>query len=133
RGSYSEGFHAPTLAELSPASSENFPAITDPFSSQTDIQIEERILGNPKVQPEVAYEWTYGLVYSPKWLKGLTMSADWWHIDMRSITSLLGFQFIVNNDIPGLVIRGPPTVPGEPGRIMVVIDPNENLSGAIFE
>src|SRR6266446_2103433 len=52
---------------------------------------------------------------------------------MRSITSLLGFQFIVNNYIPGLVIRGPPTSPGEPGRIMVVIDPNKNLSGAIFE
>jgi hypothetical protein len=29
-------------------------------------------------------------VYSPKWLKGLTMSADWWHIDMRSIVSSLG-------------------------------------------
>jgi hypothetical protein len=29
----------------------------------------------------VAYEWTYGAVYSPKWLKGLTLSADWWHIE----------------------------------------------------
>ena len=26
-----------------------------------------------------------------------------------------------------------PTVPGEPGPIILVIDPNENLSGAIFE
>jgi len=94
---------------------------------------EGRTLGNPNLQPEVAYEWSYGAVYSPKWIKGLTLSADWWHIDMRSITSLLGFQFIVNNDIPGLVIRGPPTNPGEPGRILVVIDPNKNLSGAIFE
>jgi outer membrane receptor protein involved in Fe transport len=52
---------------------------------------------------------------------------------MRSITSFLGFQFIVNNDIPGLVFRGPSTVPGEPGRITLVIDPNRNLTGAIFE
>ena len=36
-------------------------------------------------------------------MKGLTLSTDWWHIDMRSITSLLGYQFIVDNDIPGLV------------------------------
>ena len=65
--------------------------------------------------------------------KGLTLSADWWHIDMRSIASLLGTQFIVENDIPGLVIRGPPTSPGIPGPILLVIDPNENLTGAIFE
>ena len=35
--------------------------------------------------------------------------------------------------IPGLVIRGPPVIPGEPGPIILVIDPNENLTGAIFE
>ena len=73
---------------------------------------EARVIGNPNLQPEVAYEWSYGAVYSPKWIKGLTLSADWWHIDMRSIASLLGAQFIVDNNIPGLVIRGPPTIPG---------------------
>ncbi len=67
----------------------------------------ERIIGNPNLKPEVAYEWSYGAVYSPKWIKGLTLSADWWHIDMRSIASFLGAQFIVENNIPGLVIRGP--------------------------
>jgi hypothetical protein len=94
---------------------------------------EVRVIGNPNLQPEVAYEWSYGAVYSPKWIKGLTLSADWWHIDMRSIASLLGTQFIVENNIPGLVIRGPPTIPGRPGPIILVIDPNENLTGAILK
>ena len=71
---------------------------------------EVRVIGNPNLQPEVAYEWSYGAVYSPKWIKGLTLSADWWHIDMRSIASFLGAQFIIENDIPGLVIRGPPRI-----------------------
>ena len=132
RGSYTEAFHAPALSEISPASTGGPIGIRDPLL-QFFYGAEGRTLGNPNLQPEVAYEWSYGAVYSPKWIKGLTLSADWWHIDMRSITSLLGFQFIVNNDIPGLVIRGPPTNPGEPGRILVVIDPNKNLSGAIFE
>ena len=106
--------------------------VFDPLSNQSDF-IETRFIGNPNLQPEVAYEWSYGAVYSPKWIKGLTLSADWWHIDMRSIASLLGSQFTVDLNNPDLVIRGPPVIPGEPGPIILVIDPNENLTGAIFE
>jgi len=141
RGSYTEAFHAPTLFEMTPAGTQNFPLVHDPFSRLTPEQIEERISGNPFLRPEVAYEWSYGIVYSPKWLKGLTVSADWWHIDLRSLISSLGAQFIIEADLPGLVFRTPPppaTPPlpnGQPDRgpVTLVIDPNENLSGAIFE
>jgi iron complex outermembrane receptor protein len=133
RGSYSEGFHAPTLIELSPAGLQSFPIVFDPFSSQTEQQVEERISGNPNLRPEVAYEWSYGAVYSPKWIKGLTLSADWWHIDMRSLVVNLGAQFIISENLPGLVTRGPSSIPGELGPVTLVIDPRENLSGAIFE
>jgi iron complex outermembrane recepter protein len=146
RGSYSEGFHAPTLSELTPASSQSFPAVQDPFSTQTEPQIEERILGNPATHPEVAYEWTYGAVYSPKWVKGLTLSADWWHIDMRDIVAALGAQTIILQNPPpnngastvvgfggGTVVRSAGANPNEPGPVSLVIDPSNNLSGAIFE
>src|SRR5437868_4547420 len=133
RGSYTEAFHAPALSEISPASSEGgVGAAFDPLTNQ-GFEAETRVIGNPNLQPEVAYEWSYGAVYSPKWLKGLTLSADWWHIDMRSIASVLSGQFVVDNNIPGLVIRGPSVIPGELGPIILVIDPNENLTGAIFE
>jgi iron complex outermembrane receptor protein len=146
RGSYTEAFHAPTLAELTPASSQNFPIVADPFSSFTEPQIEERILGNPNLHPEVAYEWTYGIVWSPKWVKGLTLSADWWHIDMRDIVTPLGPQFIIEQNPPPrppavqdgpFVFRGPnQTLPNGqvvPGGVTLVVDPSENASGAIFE
>ncbi len=132
RGSYAEAFHAPSLSEISPASTESFAEGFDPILKE-GVNVEARVIGNPNLQPEVAYEWSYGAVYSPKWLKGLTLSADWWHIDMRSIASLLGTQFIIENNIPGLVVRGPSTIPGIPGPIILVVDPNENLTGAIFE
>jgi iron complex outermembrane receptor protein len=132
RGSYTEAFHAPALSEISPASTQSFGFGFDRLTQELYVT-EIRVVGNPNLQPEVAYEWSYGLVCSPKWIKGLTFSADWWHIDMRSITSLLGFQFIVDNNIPGLVFRGPPIIPGVPGPIILVIDPNENLTDAIFE
>jgi len=137
RGSYTEAFHAPTVIELSPAGQQAFPLVVDPFSSQTDPQVEERISGNPFLHPEVAYEWTYGMVYSLKWIKGLTVSADWWHIDMRDIVSNLGAQFIIQNSnrapFNTLVTRAPSTIPGELGPVTLVIDPRQNLSGAIFE
>jgi iron complex outermembrane recepter protein len=144
RGSYTEAFHAPTLFEIAPAGSQNFALVTDPFSrvNENPRQIEERITGNPRLQPEVAYEWSYGIVYSPKWLKGLTVSADWWHIDLRSLISSLGAQFIIESNPPPappavqngpLVFRAPSGIPGVVGPVTVVIDPNENLSGAIFE
>jgi iron complex outermembrane receptor protein len=76
RGSYTEAFHAPSLSEITPACSQNFPIVSDPFTAgnaignKTEPQIEERILGNPLTHPEVAYEWTYGAVYSPKMDQG---------------------------------------------------------------
>ena len=149
RASYSEGFHAPSLFEISPASTQSFPAVTDPHNPKplgggllpstppnnpTDVQVEEVQIGNPNLQPEVAYEWSYGLVYSPKWLKGLTISADWWHIDMRSIAALLGSQFILDHEssFPGLVTRAP-APPGFVGPVTLIIDPNANLGGAVLE
>jgi hypothetical protein len=146
RGSYSEGFHAPTLGELTPAASQNFPVVSDAFSTQTEQQVEERILGNPAVHPEVAYEWTYGIVYSPKWVKGLTLSADWWHIDMRDIVATLGADTIIQENPPPtngastvvggngeVVVRTAGDNPFEPGPVSLVIDPSNNLSGAVFE
>ena len=143
RGSYSEAFHAPTLAELSPAGTQSFPIVFDPFTQGnppgfvTEPQVEERISGNPLLHPEVAYEWTYGAVYSPKWIKGLTLSADWWHIDMRDIVSSLGAQFLIANSnrepFASLVTRGAPPPGGGVGPVLLVQDPSFNLAGAIFE
>jgi iron complex outermembrane recepter protein len=142
RGSYTEAFHAPNLSELAPAGSQNFPAVSDPFSPLTENQVEERVSGNPFLHPEVAYEWTYGIVYSPKWIKGLTLSADWWHIDMRDIVATRGAQAIIEANPPTnpdgsqngpLVFRSPSGIPGVNGPVTLVLDPNQNLAGAIFE
>jgi iron complex outermembrane receptor protein len=157
RGSYSEGFHAPSLFELSAATVQSFPAVTDPHNSKanggggllpstppnnpTDVQVEEHQLGNPQLHPEVAYEWSYGLVYSPKWLKGLTVSADWWHIDMRSISTLIGSQFILDHESSFLtagaggtpLVTRAPAPPGFIGPATLIVDPNQNLAGAVLE
>src|SRR5205823_1778667 len=78
RGTYSEGFNAPTLPDLTAAGSEVFfgpGAFNDP-TGQTpkDEGFPVLLAGNPLLNPEVAYDWSYGVVYSPKWIRGLTLS-----------------------------------------------------------
>jgi outer membrane receptor protein involved in Fe transport len=85
--------------------------------------------GNPFLTPEVAYEWSYGAVYSPKWTRGLTLSADFWHIDLRSIAAVPDGNFVTAHEklFPQDVIRDPT------GAITSVILPNLNLTGAVVE
>src|SRR6184192_4003639 len=132
RASYAEAFHAPTLLDLTPAGSETFFELTQDPKGLTPPHefIREVVTGNPNLQPEVAYEWSYGGVYSPTWIKGLTLSADFWHIDVRSIAAAVGPQFIIDfeNQFPGLVQRDPIT-----GAITQIIDPGLNLTRAIAE
>ncbi len=131
RASYTEAFHAPTLRDLTPAGSEGFVQIRDPKGlTPPGTSIPEVSSGNPNLQPEVAYEWSYGGVYGPKWIKGLTLSADVWHIDLRSIVADVSPQFVVDfeNQFPGLVERDPIT-----GAITLVIDSELNLARAIAE
>jgi TonB dependent receptor. len=135
RGSYSEAFHAPTLPDLAPGGAEVFFSFPDNLHDPKGLtppgtSIPIIASGDPNLKPEVAYEWTYGAVYSPKWIKGLTLSADFWHIDLRSIASFVNPQFVIDfeNSFPELVIRNPTT-----GAISEIINPSLNLTSAIVE
>jgi iron complex outermembrane receptor protein len=135
RGTYSEAFHAPTLPDLTPAGIESFASVPEDLRDPRNLTPDGarvRIIfsGNPLLKPEVAYEWSYGVVYDPKWIKGLTLSADFWHIDLRSIASSVEPQFIVDHEsgFPGDVIRDPTT-----GAITDVVNPDLNLTRAVVE
>src|SRR5881398_647759 len=60
RGSYTEAFHAPALSEISPASTGGPIGVFDPLLHHQFYGAEGHFLGNPSLQPEVAYEWSYG-------------------------------------------------------------------------
>jgi iron complex outermembrane recepter protein len=139
RGTYSEGFNAPTLPDLTPAGTEAFittggagPGSTHDPTGKTPDGTTIRLLlpGNPLLKPEVAYEWSYGAVYSPKWIRGLTLSADFWHIDLRSIAAIPDGQFILDHEksFPRYVIRDPTT-----RAITTLFNPTLNLTGAVVE
>ena len=100
RGTYSEAYHAPALAELYTARAQISVGVFDPAGlTPPDASIKQTVGGNPNLRPEVAYEWTYGAVWTPaKLIKGLTLSADLYHIDLRdTIFALNATNILVAN------------------------------------
>jgi iron complex outermembrane recepter protein len=141
RATYSEAYHAPTLSDLfrGPQAGAALP-VSDPRSPATAIGVETNLSGNPNLQPETAYEWTYGAVVTPgKWwspLQGLTLQADFYHIDLRAVTAILAAQYLIDHEdqFPGQVIRGPSTGPNDPfGPIVLLLLPEQNLGRIIQE
>jgi iron complex outermembrane receptor protein len=102
RGTYSEAYHAPAVAELYTSQAQIFVFVDDPATvlpgdplgrtpgtplTPPGTAIKQTIGGNPNLSAETAYEWTYGAVWTPaKLIKGLTLSADFYHIDLRNAT-----------------------------------------------
>src|SRR5437667_4192840 len=115
RGTYSEAYHAPALAELYTSQGQILVPVDDPATvlpgdplgrtpgtslTPPGTGIKQTVGGNTNLNAEVAYEWTYGVVWTPaKLIKGLTLSADWYHIDLRNVifglnaVNILGFDF----------------------------------------
>jgi len=152
RASYTEAFHAPNLSDLAPSAAETFsdvfdPAQVDPETQKPPKEVLPRTLqgGQPNLRPEVAYGWNYGLVWTPKFLHGLTLSVDYYHIDLRDRTNFIEPQFIVSQNyatrtglLPNgspiggrfadLIVRDPVT-----GEIILIRDLIQNISRTITE
>jgi iron complex outermembrane receptor protein len=117
RATFNEAYRAPTLGELFTSQRQ----ITVPSENVGDpagltlpgTAITETIGGNPNLTPEVAYEWTYGVVWTPaKLIKGLTLSADFYHIDLRNGVFIIDdFATLLENFITrtGTLPNGAPT------------------------
>src|SRR2546426_927408 len=139
RASYTEAFHAPNLSDLSPAAEESFTEVFDPVfdpeHKMDQVFVRELIGGQPNLKPEVAYGFGYGGVWSPKFIRGLTLSVDFYHIDLRDRTNFIEEQFIVDQNFmshgkrfPGQVVRDPKT-----NEITLIRNLTQNISRTITE
>lgn len=82
RGGYSGGFKAPSIYSLFGPNSVSVPAIKLP-----DGTAQEQITtsSNPNLRPSSSEQWNAGIVLSPKAVSGLTVSADFYHIQADHI------------------------------------------------
>jgi iron complex outermembrane receptor protein len=94
RGTYSESFSAPTLFDLFGPSGVGYtddiildpigPGVPDP---DNPTQTNRQDVGNPSLAPSTSQSYTFGFVFSPKAVRGLSFSADYFRIKQEGLVS----------------------------------------------
>ncbi|PMG71992.1 TonB-dependent receptor [Shewanella sp. 10N.286.51.B7] len=94
RGGQSTAFRAPTVSELFGGKSPSFDQIVHPATDQT--QAEVTVGGNPLLTPEEADITTLGLVYSPSFVDGLSLTVDYYDIGITNTITSVDSNYIAN-------------------------------------
>ena len=81
RATWSEGYRQPTLIELSAPPASAALTIFDPIRNEVVPQLPITFLPNPNLEPEDSRNFTAGVVYSPKFVPGLTLDINIFNIE----------------------------------------------------
>jgi len=94
RGTYSRDVRAADMSERFNAAGGGA-TVRDPFLNDRQTVFSEIIGGNPAVKPEKADTYSAGIVLQPTFTRGLSMSVDWYSINIKDAIGRLGAQNIV--------------------------------------
>ncbi|WP_334164641.1 TonB-dependent receptor, partial [Phenylobacterium sp.] len=137
RASYNRAVRAPSVGELFRPAGNSFPTATDPcsFQANPNAQVRQACIasgvpanlvgviqanqqtqtlsgGNPDLEPEVADTFTGGVVWTPSFVPGLQITADYFDIEINDlITSFGGSTSNVLNVCYGSIVQGNPASP----------------------
>jgi iron complex outermembrane recepter protein len=107
--------------------------INDPTRNGETYGISQTRGGNPNLRPEIAKTNVAGFVYQPSfanWIEGLSLSVDWYDVNIDDAVAQLGLQRLVDlcyagNDQSCSVIQR-----GADGRVTMILDGFLNVAGA---
>jgi iron complex outermembrane receptor protein len=74
--------------------------VNDPLNGGAPIATASFSGGNPNVRPEEADTTTAGIVFQPTGIDGLSVSFDWYSIDINDAIAQLASQAVVNRCVP---------------------------------
>ncbi|MEO6338584.1 MAG: TonB-dependent receptor [Caulobacteraceae bacterium] len=107
RATQSRDIRAPNLADLFASPTVTLPGVNDFFRKGTNGQVEAANFGNtisqgnPNLVPERGDTTTVGVVFTPSFAPGLTLSVDYYHILITNAIAAPGGQVIVNQCFAG--------------------------------
>ncbi len=104
RFTYSVDIRAPNLSELFSAGQFTSNSFQNPFNppSYTPVQGYTVSQGNINLKPEEATTLSGGVVFTPTWLEGFTLSADWYSILIHSAIYTVPATTVVQQCIAGV-------------------------------
>ena len=91
RASWGQSFLSPSPVLLFNPVAQNFPVVFDPANSVT-LQPPSGVFqgGNPALVPETTDSYTAGIVWTPKFIPGFTMTADWYQLYTKNLLITAG-------------------------------------------
>ena len=101
RTTWSVDIRAPGLSDLFATGSESNSSVKDP-KTQVTVTVFTNTAGNINLVPEVARTITGGVVFTPQWIEGLSMSADWYSINLTGGIASLNSNTFLNQCNPTL-------------------------------
>lgn len=126
RGTYAEGFRAPSPAENGKGGLAAYSSATDPQRCGLGIaaacsaaSVAVITSPNPDLKPEKSKNYTLGMVFEP--VKGTNLSLDWWQIVRKDE---INQQATADAIAAGQVVRDPSgatATPGDPGPLLAVL------------
>lgn len=129
RGSYSEGFRAPSLTEYQQVVGKTFNSnsVYDPRRGDTRTRgVTVTRPANPDLKPETSKSQFAGLVFEPPVVKGLSLQANYYRTTQSNVIQVLTEQQLVNNEafFPNRITRTTPdatdTANNWPGAVVGV-------------
>ncbi len=90
------GFRAPSVAELYGGNSGSYDYLTDPWGNEQDPQILVNRTSDPNLKAEESESFTAGLVYSPSFLEGASMTIDYWRFKIDNAIARKDVQVGLN-------------------------------------
>ena len=92
----SRDIRAPNLSDLFAAPVNMNNSVLDRFNGDKTVTILNSTVGNPDLKPEIASNLEAGFVYQPRFLPGLSVSFDYFDLDVKGAIQVLTNQQIVD-------------------------------------
>jgi outer membrane receptor protein involved in Fe transport len=111
RGTRSRDIRAPNLVDLYSPITTVAPIPVDPRTALSGVPAMTNLPttgGNPALKPESANTTTVGIVFQPRSLRRLSMSADYYNIDVKDAITSTSATNVVNACLPNGVYSGSP-------------------------